>query len=374
VYVVAVAALTGTHTLTLVWGVTFLLLSAALVAACYWCSLRARLRRGLEIAGLTALGVCINAWILMPLFAYHTRLVENEPDPIGGLAYTDPERLFSLFRDSGDPYSIVRADIEAQLPVLALLWTLVCGAVYWRFLSPAARRLALGFLGLGGALLLLVLAPSLIEDLPRALRFIQFPYRVLTYVDLCVVALVTLALAAMQRDRLASRLPVAALAAIAALNLGLSIDQIFKVRSWLPNLDAALASSVQPPPSWYASLQFADGSAPVVKPTLDGSIRFPVEEGREDSYQASYPPGPAGSVRTNIATGTYFVDVTGARPIGRTPTGEMVVQLERSAGPRKVTVRAEAGAAIAVGKWLTALSLVASLMLLSVGIVRRKSR
>ena len=199
-YVLAIVVLTGTHTLTLVWGVVFLALCAALLAASYRHALRARLRVAAQLAGLTVLGAGINAWILMPLVLYHSRLVERDPDPIGLPAYTDPQVLFGLFRDAGDPYPVVTADINAQLPVLALLWALFCGVLYWRFLSSENRKLGLGLLAFGGALVLLILSPSLIDELPRAMRFIQFPYRILTYVDLVAVGLVTLALAAVQRE------------------------------------------------------------------------------------------------------------------------------------------------------------------------------
>jgi hypothetical protein len=360
-YVAGVVVLTGTHTLTLVWGTAFLLLAALLLIAGNWRAARERVGRGLALAGLGILGAGINGWILAPLVLYHGRLVENEPDPIGLTAYTDPSNLLSLLRNAGNPYPFVTADVNAQLPVLALLWALICGAAYWRFVSRPNKRLALGLLGLGGALLLLVLAPALIDDLPEALRFVQFPYRVLTYVDLCVAGLVTLALAAMQRDRLSSRIPVLALAAIAAFNLALSVSQNFDVRSWLPGREAALASPAQPPPTWYATLQFADGSAPIVAPTLTPALRFPVENGRHDSYEATYPAGPAGTVETNIATGSYFVALSGARAVGRTPAGEMVVGLPASDRLRLVRARASWGAAMTAGRWLSIVSVLFAL-------------
>lgn len=371
IYVGAVAVLTGTHTLTLAWGTVFLLICAALLIASDWSAARERLRRGLAVAGLTALGVGINAWILMPLVLYHTRLAEREPDPINLTAYTDPGQLFSLFRNIGDPYPVVTADVNAQLPVLALLWALVCGVAYWRFLPSAGRKLALGLLVLGGGLLLLVLSPSLIEELPNVLRFIQFPYRVVTYVTLCVVGLIVLALAAMERERATARLPVLVLAGIAAFSFGLSIDQNHKVRSWLGERDEAFASSVEPPPTWYAPLQFADGSAPLVRATLP-PLRFRVER-REDSYEVAYPPGRAGTAATNIAVGTYLVDVTGARPVGRTDEGMMVVGLHASPDrPREVEVKAAWAPAVAAGRWLSLISLTAAFAGVATCLVARR--
>ena len=358
VYVIGIVFLTGTHTLTLVWAAFFLAVVTALLVACYWHEARARLRRGLAVAGLTVLGAGINAWILAPLVLLHSRLLEQDPDPIGLTAYTDPEQLFSILRTTPDP-PVVTADVDAQLPVLALLWALICGAAYWRFLSATGKKLAVGLLALGGALLLLVLSPSLISELPKLLQFIQFPYRILTYVDICLVGLVTLALAAMQRDSSTSRVPVLVLAAIAAFNFGLSIEQNSAVRSWLPGREDALASTVPPPPTWYAPLQFADGSAPVLAPTLAVPLEFPVED-IDDSYAASYPPGRAGIAETNIATGDYLVEVSGARPVGRTEDGRMVVRLPAGRGPRRVEVSAAWEPGVGIGRWISVVSLLAA--------------
>jgi hypothetical protein len=356
-YVASVAVLTGTHTLTLLWGTTFLLLLAILLAAGNWRAIRARGRSGFALASLTVLGVGINAWILIPLVLYHSRLFEDEPEPAGFVQYTAPEHLFSLFRNSGRIFPLARGDINAELPVLAMVWALVCGTLYWRFLSRRCRRLYLGLLGMFGAILLLILFPSLIDELPRAWRFIQFPYRLLTYADLCLVGLVTLALAALQRVGTSARIPVALLAAIAVFSFGLAVDQNFKAPSWLSGRAEALGSPLQPPPSWYAPLQFADGSAPIVRPTLSDPLLVPLESAGKDRYELTYPPGPGGTARTNVLTGPYMVDVSGARPVGRTEAGAMVVRLPPSPRPRPVVVEAAWGAAMTVGRWLTIVSL-----------------
>ncbi len=353
--VVGVAALTGTHTLTLVWGTTFLLICAGLLIACNWRAARSRAQRGAIAAGLALLGVGINAWILAPLVLYRDRLAEREPDPIGHTAYTELGQLVSPFRN-GVLEPAVTADVNTQLPVLALLWALGCVTVFWRFLSPAIRRLALGLLGVLGAFLLLIMSPGLIEELPEAWTYIQFPYRLITYFDLALVGLVTIALVGLQRAGSRARLPIFLLAGIAAFNFALSIHQNTEVRSWLSGRDEALSSSVQPPPTWYAPLQFADGTEPIVQPSLSTSIWIPAESGGR-SYAVTYPPGPAGTVRTNIITGPYLVDVTGARPVGRTPGSEMVLALPASSAPRTVEVEAEQGSVLRVAAWLSIASL-----------------
>jgi hypothetical protein len=166
-------------------------------------------------------------------------------------------------------------------------------------------------------------------------------------------------LAAMQRDRVASRLPVYGLAAIAAFNHVLSVEQSFDVRSWMSGRDAALASSVHRPATWYSPLHFGDGSAPEVEPTLP-PLELPFER-RRDAYSATYPRGPAGTVETNIDTGDYLVDVSGAEPVGRTGEGRMVLRLPPSPDrARTVEVEADWGAGIEAGRWLTVLSLLAA--------------
>jgi hypothetical protein len=236
--------------------------------------------------------------------------------------------------------------------------------------------LGLGLTAVLGVLVLLILDFSLISDLPEFLQYIQFPYRLLTYVDFCVVGMVTLVLASLERRKGSpgATAAITALAAIAAFNLAISVQQNFEVRSWLGGRGEALASTVQPPPTWYAIIQFGDGSGPTVEPTLARPLTVPVEEGIRDSYTVEYPPGPAGTAETNIDTGPYLVDVSGAKPVGHNDKGQMVVRLPASLHrPRTVVVSAENGPAVVVSRWISIVSLVgAAAALLTVGVVRRR--
>jgi hypothetical protein len=323
------------------------------------------------------LACCINAWMLGPLILFQSRTLENEPDAITDQAYTSAGNLFRILRDAPDSYSYVTADINASLPVLALLWALIAGVLFWRWIGPRSRPLAVGLTALLAALVLLILDWSLISDLPEFLRYIQFPYRLLTYADFCVVGMVTLALAAVERrgSSSASTAAIAALVAIAGFNLAISFQQNFDVRSWLNGRDEALATTVKPGPSWYAFIQFADGEAPIVHPTLPDSLMVPVEEGVRNSYRVEYPPGPAGTAQTNIDTGSYLVDVKGAKPVGRNTSGQMVVRLPASPHrPRTVVVSAEDGPAVVVSRWISIVAAVGSLLGLLAVLARRRRR
>jgi hypothetical protein len=374
-FVLGVVFLTGSHVLTMVWGVTVLGVLALVLVACSWAFVRARAGRLLRLVWLGVLAAAVNAWILGPLLLFHSRTVEKEPDPIIQQAYTGGGNLFRILRDTPQlPY--VTGDVNAALPVLALLWALVCGAVFWRLLGPRRRALALGLAAALGLLVLLILDWHLISDLPESLRYIQFPYRLVTYADFCVVGLVTLVLAGLERQRQSAGAFAAVVvrAAIAAFNLVISVQQNSEVRSWLSGRDEALASSVKPPPSWYAIIQFADGEGEVVAPTLPRPLTVPVEEGIRDSYRVAYPPGPAGTAQTNIDTGPYLVDVSGATPVGRNEAGQMVVRLPASPRPRIVVVSAEDGAAAVVSRWISAAALALCVLALAVAIARRRRR
>jgi hypothetical protein len=377
-FVVGLVFLTGSHALTLAWGIVFLGLLAVLLIACHWPFVKQRAMRLLTLVWLAVLAGCVNAWMLVPALLYRSRILENEPDPIGQTAFTDPAHLFSVFRDTPDLYPRVTADVNAELPVLALLWALACGAIFWRLATPRNRALGTGLATMLAGLLALILHPALIGDLPEFLQYIQFPYRLLTYVDFCAVGLVTLVLAALERERAPARTTVAVtvLAAIGLFSLVLSAVQNAQVRSWLSGRGKATASSVQPPHSWYAPPQYADGSAPLVHPTLPRQLIVPAGEGIRDSYRVEYPPGPAGTVQTNIATGAYLVDVSGATPVGRNQVGDMVVRLPASPHrPRVVTVSAEDGPAVVISRWVSVVSILGALAALAgCGILRLRRR
>jgi hypothetical protein len=374
-FVVGLVFLTGSHALSMAWGVFFLGLLAVVLIACYWAFVKQRAMRLLALAWLGVLAACVNAWMLGPTILFRSRTLESEPDALSQTEYTDPEDLFRILRDAPDPHWYFKADINSALPVLALLWALVAGVVAWRLVGPRSRAPALALTAVLAAFVVLILDSSLISGLPEVLQYIQFPYRLLTYADFCVVGIVTLVLAGLERQRSspAAVAAVAALAAIALFNLGISVQQNTEVRSWLESRDEVTASKVQPPPSWYALLQFGDGDGPVVEPTLPQPLTVPVDEGVRDSYRVEYPPGPAGTAATNIATGSYLVDVSGAEPVGSNGAGLMVIRLSASPQrPRTVVVSAEDGPSVVVSRWISVAALVFCLGAIVAVLIRRR--
>jgi hypothetical protein len=369
-FVVGLVFFSGSHVLTLAWGVTFLVLVAAVLVAADWRGVRSHGGRILRLVWLAVLGFGINAWILIPTLLYHGKLAENEPDTLTGFEWTSHSQLFSLFRDGAHLNSIAHADVNAQLPLLMALWALAFGLFFFAYLDPVKRRLAIGLTIVVAIFLELVLHPGTIVHLPSFLTYVQFPYRLMTYIDLALVGLTTLAIAAMQKSGKLARVPAALLVAVAAISFYAAIVQQSQVRSWLDGgRDAAVASPYKPPASWYAFVQFGDASEPLAKPSLPGGIALPIEqEGIKDSYTVTIPPGPAGTLLTNVVAGPYFVKISGAEVVGRDGLSHQIIRLPASSQPRTVTFSSHWGTAVQLGIWITVLCLAASLIALIWGL------
>jgi hypothetical protein len=358
-YVATIILLSGSHTLSLVWGSTFLALAAGLLLLIHRDAVRPRLRRLLVLGGLTGLGLSVNAWILAPIALYHDRLQEGGPDGMGQTEFTSLEQLLSLVRDNDGMSQSLTADINVQLPVLALIWTFAVALAVWPAMARRRRLLAVGAAAVGGVFVWMLASPALIEALPSFWRYIQFPYRLATYAEYALLGVLVLVLAALPRRTRMWRVSVSVLAAIAAISVVEASVQISDVRSWLPGGRAvATASPPQAVPTWYAGVQFGDGSAPILETMPRRPLIAEIAERPEREYEASYPPGPAAVVATNVATGTYLAGVRGARPVGRTSAGRMVVELPASATERRVVFEPVAGPALTASRWLSVLALV----------------
>jgi hypothetical protein len=370
VFVVGLVFLTGSHVLTTAWGVTFLVLVGAILVAADWRGARANARRGLRLVGLAVLGFGINAWILLPELLLNGKLAENEPDALSGFEWTHAGQLFSFVRDGAHLNPNVTGDVNAQLPMLMAIWMIAVGLFFFAYLTPVRRKLALGLSILAAVLIYLILRPGAILDLPSFLTYIQFPYRLVTYVDLALVGLTTLAIAAMQRaGGTRVRIPAALLVVVSVISLGQALKQNHEVRSWLPGgRDEAIASTITPPKSWYALVQFGDASEPVVEPTLPGGITVPIEEGIKDSYTVTLPPGPGGTILTDVVTGPYFVRINGAEVVGRNENTDQVIRLPASSKPREVTFSSHWGAEVTLGIWITVICLAAAAIALIWGL------
>ncbi len=352
VFLASATILTGSHTNTLVWGPTALLFGAAIAFVAVPREHRPPFTRGGRVALLGTLAIGLNLWFLLPVAAFNDRVVIGVPlDVVWQPEFTQPEHLFDILRQTPQLPG-VPAVVNAQVPVLALVWAGLALAVGWRWTSRAWRRAAIGAAIVLAALLALVIFEQAMLDLPRLWRYLQFPYRLMTYVGLFVSLLVLLGLRTLPGAASGRwpRVAIASLVLITAGSAALGVAQAWEVPSPGGERARVFESPERPPPGWYIGRDYADRSRPVVSPSLPQPLVVALSGPRRSRYTATLPPGPAGTVATNVAAGPYLVQVAGARPVGRTPDGSMVVEVAASARrPREVAFSPTPSAARRLG-------------------------
>jgi hypothetical protein len=381
-FVTAVIFFTGSHPLTLVWGTTLLALPVIALLLTRWRQARALWRRIGTIATAAALGAGINAWTLLPTLIYHDRTFHGTESGISQLSYSAPSVLFSVLRNTVNP-TWITGDVQTQAPVLAIAWALVAGVASWRLASGSNRRYLTGLTALLIFLSWLILSPGVLGSLPKPWENIQFPFRLVTYVTLTACGLVTCALIALRSTFLrVRRVADVALIVVSAMSVVLATIQVWQAPSfYFKHRTEVFASAVNPPQSYYSGLDFADNSAPVVQPSITqlqggtplanrASIELPSSPFKASySYPIIVPL--AGTVATNVATGPYLVTVAGAKPVGRTSNGFMVVQLSGTPGEHEVlTFSTSSSPALRFGLLGTFAASAGVLLLLAVVFVR----
>jgi hypothetical protein len=373
-FAVSMVILSGSHNITLLWSVLFFAVLVLLAVLGLPRHGREVPRRRLgRVALLGGLAVGVNLWFLLPDIAYAGRAFSSTLGFQGGSVsfLDDPGVVFDPLREvpkqSGTPGLFV------QLPVLALAWGLAAVAISWRSgLSRFWKVLSAGLVALMALLLVLVFTNGTWHSLPHTLQLIQFPYRLQTYVLLCLAGLVLIGLRAAPRRSLAT-----ALVAVVAFGSALAVWQIWDSRSDPPSVppdtrDQVFASQYAPPPGWADSGNYRDHSQRVVAVPDGRSVVFPPATVVKDQLVATVdlPPGPE-PIKTNIAGGPYFVNVKGVRRLGRTADGFTVIAREGAQrGPVTVTASPAATAPVKFGSALSVLSLLSLLVLLGVGIRR----
>jgi hypothetical protein len=401
-FVVSAVIFTGSHNLTLLYGTIFLVLLCAALGIAFGRGQLPRRERVLGVVGLGALAVGVNLWFLLPDVAYqgHTTISHSfvaPPAIKGGMPpglTLDPIRHSRL---SGD-----LSTLDLQIPTLALVWALATLAFCWRELAPVWRRLALALALVGVVFYAPILVPELWHAVPKLFWAIQFPYRLLTYVDFAVVGLVTLATVALvgrgattgdgmpaevERSRTAVRALVAVGVVFALVEVGQAIGQQWATQSSLPSRAAVFPGGAKLPDYWirFATyLEFQDVSEPVVSasiPELPGTtvyngqganiVPVPVLEQPRSSYTVTLTPPRDGTVNTDVIAGPYLVAVHGARFVGRTPYSELVMSVKKNpSGPTRVTFSTARTWPIVVGKWASVVSVLAIALLLALFTLR----
>lgn len=390
--VLGVVIFSGSHNITLLYGTVFLaLLTLTVVVAIGRKALPPR-RRILAVAGLALLAGALNLWFLLPDVIYGEKTMighsfTKPPQITGGTPFG---LLFDPLRHSNFPGL---GTFDLQLPTLALVWALIVLAVCWRGLAPVWRRIAVAVAVTGLPFLLPLLFPHLWFHVPHVFWSIQFPYRLLTYVDFSVVALVMIAVVALvkrRRTRLTTALVIVGVL-FAAFELRGAMVQEWNGPSSLKSRSEIFPGGATVPSFWTRFVtyhQYQDNSLPTVSASIneipgvtgyngegENVISVPAVGRIKNSYTVTFTPPKSGTINTNVLTGPYLVGVKGAKIVGRSPNQNMVIEVKKKpTGPTSVTFATADTWPIVLGRWATILAALALIALLVGLTVRRRGR
>jgi hypothetical protein len=199
----------GSHSLTVVWGSSTLVVLAVAILLCIPRARREVTRRGaIRVARLVIPALLVNAWFLLPAIAYEstTRIASGYSAWRLTLRYTmslvSVDHLFTLSRASATAPGAVFA---LSLPILVMAWALAGVVILTRARS---RRAWVGVFLICAAFTVastvLMTHAGLILALPRYYATLQFSYRLESYVLLGLSATV---LAGLVLARSGGRLP-----------------------------------------------------------------------------------------------------------------------------------------------------------------------
>jgi hypothetical protein len=379
-FVGALVLLTGSHNISLVWGaVVALALAVSALVALPRHGRELPARRIAVLAGIAVLAVGINAWFLLPDLAYSSKTL------VGGSSFDAGVqehfgRLSVLFSPKHvDPKGF--PDYFTQLPVFVLLWLVVTLPFVWRREGEAPwRRLTLCVAGILAVLIGLMLFQKPWDCcVPNFLTYIQFSYRLETYALLCIAILLIAALR-VAPEKLPSRLFGPALAAAIVYGAVLAVSAMWSAPQSYPDRAQVFQHGrYAVPDSWFDHGSYRDASARVVKTAPGRTLHLDPSAVQKDRLDADVAM-PAGGrpVLTNIATGTYFVDLKGVKPVGRTggalksdKAGFMVIT-PKPGGHIEVT-RASS-LPIVAGRWISLISLLGLAALATLRLVSRARR
>ena len=212
------------------------------------------------------------------------------------------------------------------------------------------------------------------DHVPKKLTYVQYAYRLNTYVALLVCALVLLAVIALQRMEATAwrRALNLGLAAVLTWCVGNALIQVWDVPSKLPDrADLYSGSPRTLPPGWQDAGNFGDQSAPVV-PRPAQAVGLTPKQAADDGTSPAPVPAGREALVTDVLGGPYLVKLHGLKPVGRTDTKQMVVR--RSGDPKTpltLSITHASTAPVVIGRLLTILALAALLAWATLSYARR---
>jgi hypothetical protein len=383
----ATIILFGSHNITMLWGSTYLILVAATVCVCVPAARAIVTRRGvIRVAGVMGPSIMVNAWFLLPALAYASRTFAGQGNPEllrSTSVLVDMQRLFTFSRASavsdipGETYA---PDFALSLPLLPIAWTLLVPLAYARKAAGNAfMRVTMVLIGWGLVFGIVMTHAGLIEALPGPYAFVQFQYRLLSYVllSLCAAMMTILAYLA-HSDVVGGRIfKLALVPALIVAAIG-AAGQVAAYPRTIPDRDVVFSPAQQPPSTMYSLNDYYDVSLPLV-PTPPLTLFFPPAAIHRDRVALPYQSSLDGqAVQTNLLAAPYLVSVHGAMVIGRIANGAIALRLpSKPQRSRVVTLSRSSRLPIIAGSAISAVGVAGLLVILLwtlLGEVRSRGR
>jgi hypothetical protein len=341
VLALAVAAVAGTHNLTLLFSALLApVLGLALLPVLSGSEL---LRRyGFVFRG-ALLGLALSGAFLVPDVWLSGRTVASATSDQLLRAINGFDRLSVVFdplpsRPTGTTGG---TDTDTQTLALPLAWALgaTALAVSRRWLDRRSQ-IALAVLGVAGiAIALLIGHPSWWLSFPAVLRAIQFPFRLVAYLALLTVlaVVILLAIPALRRSRAA----IVTLALATAWQIGVAVDLAVtaKARGVSP---APTSASIHPwvlPPAFVGGAQIVQfrlvAKHPVDPPAAQAAVS-PLGYDSQPQVQLSGSEPPGSLVSTRVVASPLIRFSGDVSVAGATSDGLVVLRVNRS--PWRATV------------------------------------
>lgn len=348
----------GSHSLTIVWGSTVLVVTGLVLLACVPRARRAlSLRRLSRIAGLVIPAGLVSAWFLLPTAAYQSRTLIGRDYPTWRISVRQTIGLVSLehlFTLSRSPASTSK-DFVLALPILAIAWVLVAvGVLLARGQRGTWTRVLLLLCGLTATIAVVMTHAGLTLALPRPYATLQFTYRLESYVLLGLSGAVLAVLLAVRGNALHARLLRWTLVPIVGFSLFGALQQV-DAYPRLPGREAVFDYLRFPTAGGLLFPDYMD----VLQPQLTGgfmqrpAVTFPPLAIRHDRVSAVAHVSPGEEFRTNVAGGPELVHVTGARIAGIEREGNDVFEAAGSSPDETITVGPAHTMPVVIGRVLT---------------------
>jgi hypothetical protein len=342
--VLAVSAMlfTGSHSLTLLWGATMLVLVGGLLFAAVPSVRRAVTRAGvLRVAAIAVPAVLVNGWFLLPDIVYqsHTYIANSyttnpyyltKQDLAWGMTLVQPSDLFSLGRANA------RFDYQhmaVQLPLLGAAWIVLASVLLRSAWRTPWYRVTVLLLAVMAVLVVLVSRLSLIRDLPSPYNLLQLSYRLEAYILLGFAGAVIGVLVLLRHSTQRRAMWAWVLVPVVAWSIVGAVGQVRqRPPSGLMALKAPLAyhtEIVTPGTLDYSTSDLR----PIPYDPQAAVVRFPTDGERGHAVKVTVAASSGDYLQTNIITMPQLVELDGARFVGRQEVGQAVVQVTKEVKP-----------------------------------------